>query len=138
MNLDIALSMILLSWLIMHLSICYLTGARAAELSRIQSEARTYLQGRIVDTLNNHLNVKLYTKQYFEVENVRGAQDDERAKNRATLLFIEKSKVLLSLLALVSITLLFWITIRFWQDDHISLGEMIFVFTERLELSSRH
>ncbi|MCE2992285.1 MAG: ABC transporter ATP-binding protein/permease [Candidatus Jidaibacter sp.] len=134
MNLDIALSMILLSWLIMHLSICYLTGARAAELSRIQSEARTYLQGRIVDTLNNHLNVKLYTKQYFEVENVRGAQDDERAKNRATLLFIEKSKVLLSLLALVSITLLFWITIRFWQDDHISLGEMIFVFTSTLNI----
>lgn len=134
MHLDFTLSLILLGWLSIHLAICGVAGARAAELSRIQSEARTHLQGRIVDTLNNHLNVKLYTKQYFEVENVRSSQDDEIAKNRTTLFYIEKFKLFLSLLALISLTSLFYLTIKFWQSDRISLGDMIFVFTSTLNI----
>ena len=69
-NLDIRLSAILFGWLFTHLAICGYAGATAANLSRIHSESRTHLQGKIVDTLNNHLNVKLYTKYLYEVENL--------------------------------------------------------------------
>jgi ATP-binding cassette subfamily B protein len=134
MELEPILSLIFFGWLATHLFICAVAGARAAELSRIQSESRTQLQGRIVDTLNNHLNVKLYTKQYFEVENVRNAQDDEISKNRATLFFIEKFKLLLSLIAFFSLISLFYFTIKFWQYNQISLGDMIFVFSSTLNI----
>lgn len=134
MNLDFQLSIILMSWLSAHLILCSIAGSKAAELSRIHSESRSYLQGKIVDTLNNHLNVKLYTKYFYEVENVRASQDQEILNNKMTLFFIEKFKVLLSLLALVSLSSLFYMTIHFWQIDAISLGDMIFVFTATLNI----
>ena len=133
-KLQIELSVILFAWLFTHLAICFAAGAKAADYSRIHSEARTDLQGKIVDTLNNHLNVKLYTKHFYEVENVRGSQDDEIFKNRKTLFFIEKFKLLLSLLAIMSLTFLFYKTIKFWQLDLVTLGDMIFVFTSALSI----
>lgn len=134
MELDIKLSGILMSWLSLHLILCSIAGAKAAELSRVHSEARSYLQGKIVDTLNNHLNVKLFTKYFFEVENVRSSQDQEILKNKKTLFYIEKFKVVLSILAFISLTTLFYTTIYFWQIDAISLGDMIFVFTATLNI----
>lgn len=134
MELDIKLSAILMSWLSLHLILCTVAGAKAAELSRVHSEARSYLQGKIVDTLNNHLNVKLFTKYFFEVENVRSSQDQEILKNKKTLFYIEKFKVVLSILAFISLTTLFYTTIHFWQIDAISLGDMIFVFTATLNI----
>lgn len=133
-KLDTYLSLILSGWLVLHMAICTIAGSRAAHLSQIHSEARTQLQGKIVDTLNNHLNVKLYTKFLFELENVKSSQLDERQKNSDTLFFIEKFKLLLSLLALISITSLFYISLRFWQEDKITIGDLIFVFATTINI----
>ncbi|MFN8832890.1 MAG: ABC transporter ATP-binding protein [Alphaproteobacteria bacterium] len=123
------LSIIFAGWLSMHLIICTIAGAIAANLSKEHSESRTDLQGKIVDTLNNHLNVKLYTKFGFEVENVSASQNEEKCRNLKTLFFIERFKVILSFLALFSISTLFYLTVLYWQHDIISLGDMIFVFS---------
>ena len=123
------LSIIFASWLCTHLIVCTIAGAIAANLSKEHSESRTDLQGKIVDTLNNHLNVKLYTKFGFEVENVSASQNEEKQKNLSTLFFIERFKVILSFLALFSISALFYLTVYYWQRDIISLGDMIFVFS---------
>jgi ATP-binding cassette subfamily B protein len=136
LHLNVMLSLILIGWLVAHLGICTIVGAKAAELSRVHSEARTQLQGRIVDTLQNHLNVKLYTKHYFEIANIKNAQDDESRKNRATLFFIEKAKVVLGVLAIISLLSLLYLTIRFWQNDALTLGDTIFVFNSALNILS--
>lgn len=133
-SLDFRLSAILFTWLFTHLGICWYAGANAANLSRIHSESRTHLQGKIVDTLNNHLNVKLYTKYLYEVENVRNSQLEEKSKNRSTLFFIEKIKILLSILALFGISTLFYKTVSAWQEGIITIGQMIFVFNATLNL----
>ncbi len=132
--LDMTLSIILIGWLFAHLGICTIVGSKAAELSRNHSESRTQLQGRIVDTLQNHLNVKLYTKQIFEIANIKNAQNDEINKNHATLFFIERAKVVLGILAIISLLSLLYFTIRFWQKDILTLGDMIFVFNSALNI----
>lgn len=134
LSLQWELSLVLICWLLAHMCICILVGSKAARLAHAHSEARTQLQGRIVDTLNNHLNVKLYTKQYFEVKNVQRAQEDEKDKNSDTLFFVEKAKVLLGLLAFIMLSFLMYITVRFWQSDIITLGETIFVFNTTLNI----
>lgn len=133
-KLELTLSIILFAWLITHLLICFYAGSIAANYSQVHSEARNELLGKIVDTLNNHLNVKLYTKHFFEVENIQDSQNDEMKKNSLALFFIEKFKLSLSFLALISITFLLYKTITFWQMQIITLGDMIFVFTSSLSI----
>ncbi len=133
-QLDMYLSAVMLSWLLLHLIICTIGGVIASNLSTEHSESRTQLQGKIVDTLNNHLNVKIYTQFLFEVENVQLSQFDERKKNQITLFFVEKIKILLSFVALGFISWLLYLSITFWQIDQLSLGDLIFIFGTTLNL----
>lgn len=133
-QLDFTLGSVLFCWLSLHLGICTIAAARAAVLSKEHSESRTNLLGKIVDVLVNHLNVKLYSKYRFEIDNIKDSQADERSKNRITLFFIEKIKFLLSILGFVGASGLCYLTIRFWQIDKISLGDVIFIFNTTLNI----
>jgi ATP-binding cassette subfamily B protein len=133
-RLDVTLASILSCWLGLHLLICTVASARAALLSKEHSEARTTLLGKIVDVLVNHLNVKLYSKFKYEIKNIKRAQDDERTKNRFTLFFIEKIKFILSILGFFGVSGLCYLTVRFWQVDRISIGDMVFIFNTTLNV----
>ncbi len=133
-QLDLALGSVLFSWLSLHLLICSFACAKAALLSRDHSEARTRLLGKIVDSLVNNLNVKLYNKFKFELDYISEAQNEERNRNRVTLFFIEKIKVLLSILGFFGVSGLFYLTVRFWQVDRISIGDMVFILNTTLNV----
>ncbi len=133
-NLDLALGSVLFSWLTLHLIICAIACAKAALLSRDHSESRTRLLGKIVDSLVNNLNVKLYNKFGYEVDYISIAQTEERNRNRVTLFFIEKIKLLLSVLGFFGVSGLFYLTVRFWQVDRISIGDMVFVLNTTLNV----
>lgn len=135
-TLDPTLSGILLGWLAIHFAICFIAAFKASELSKNHSEARTSLLGRIVDTLANHLNVKLYSKIDFEIQNISGAQKEEMECYKRTLVFIETIKIILSVLALISIAIIGYVTISFWQKDIITLGTIIFVFNSVINILS--
>lgn len=128
------LSAILLLWLASHLIICGIACARAANLAKTHFESRATLLGKLVDTLVNHLNVKLYSKHDFEMRNIRSTQDLERNRYHSTLMYIEKIKIALSILALIGISGLFYLSIHFWQLEEISLGDLIFVLNTVLNL----
>jgi ATP-binding cassette subfamily B protein len=133
-ELDAALGSVLFLWLSLHLLICTFACARAAKLSTNHSEARTRLLGKIVDVLVNHLNVKLYTKYKYETDYIADAQTEERNKNKITLFFIEKIKLLLSCLGFFGVSGLCYLTVRFWQIDKISVGDMVFIFNTTLNV----
>ncbi len=133
-TLDSALGAVLFCWLSLHLIICTISCAKAAKLSMHHSEARTKLLGKIVDVLVNHLNVKLYTKYKDEINYLSNAQTEERNKNRKTLFFIEKIKFLLSILGFFGVTSICYLTVKFWQVDKISVGDMVFIFNTTLNV----
>lgn len=133
-SIDYRLAAILFIWLSIHLSICAIGGNYASRLSKSHSEQRTLLQGKITDSFINHLNVKLYSKHDYEVRNVLEAQTEERSRNFRTLFFMEKLKLILGVLALISITGIFFLTINFWQHEIITLGDVVFIITTILNL----
>jgi len=133
-QLDSTLGTILFGWLTLHLLICTIASAKAADLSRHHSESRSHLLGKIVDVLSNHLNVKLYSNHDYEIDYIKDAQTQERERNRATLFFIEKIKILLSILGMFGVIGLGYLTIRFWQIDRISIGDLVFVINSTLNV----
>lgn len=126
-DLNVYLALIWFSWLAIHVGVCGYAGYQASEYSKIHSDSRSELQGKIVDTLINHLNVKLYSMLNFELDNARKAQYEEFTKNRATYFFIEKLKLFLSGIAFIGISCLAYYTVYLWQHEMISLGNMITV-----------
>lgn len=133
-QLHTVLSTILILWLATHLIICGYACSKAANLAKGHFESRATLLGKLVDTLINHLNVKLFSKHEFEMRNIRSSQDLERNRYHYTLMYIEKIKILLSCIALVGISGLFYLSVNFWQMGELSLGKLIFVLNTVLNL----
>jgi ATP-binding cassette subfamily B protein len=109
----------------------------AAKLSRIQSEARTYLQGKIVDSISNHLNVKLFTRQKHEEKRLFEISEDEREKFKSALLFVEVIKFVLGIMGIIWMVVLFITTFNFWKNGVITIGEVVLVINSTLNLMAQ-
>jgi ATP-binding cassette subfamily B protein len=132
--LDAILVMMFLTWLLLHASIVIIFSLKAAGLYVIQAEARSSVQGRIVDVLINHLSVRLFNKADHEREFVGNTQEDERRKHAKVLRFIERTKAILSVLSIAGMIVIFYTTIKIWQTGSISNGNVVFVLNSIINL----
>jgi ATP-binding cassette subfamily B protein len=131
------LSAILFLWLSLHLIILLILCRKAANLSRIQSEARTLVQGKIVDCISNHLNVRLFTRQKHEEEKLNEISEDERDKFKNALRYVEYIKLILSLMGIFWMVVLFATTFNLWQKQIITIGEVVLVISSTLNLMAQ-
>ncbi len=131
------LCLILSSWLGLHLILLSLMCSQAAKRSRVQSEARTYLQGKIVDSISNHLNVKLFTRHKHEEEKIHEISEDEKNKLESTLQYLEIIKLILGSIGIVWMVVLFTTTFKFWNSGIITIGEVVLVINSTLNLMAQ-
>jgi ATP-binding cassette, subfamily B, bacterial len=116
-------------WVALHVSICLGFSAKINRLSHINSEARSDLTGRVVDSFTNFINVKLFSRQRFEYQYINEFQQDEKNKQWQTLWFIEKVRLLLGIVAfIIPGVALTWAVLSGWQQDIITTGEVVFIF----------
>jgi ATP-binding cassette subfamily B protein len=116
-------------WVVLHVGICLGFSPKINRLSHIDSEARSDLTGRIVDSFTNFINVKLFSRQRFESRYVGQYQQDEKNKQWQTLWFIEKVRVLLGIAGFIIPGVgLTWAVLSGWQQDVITTGELVFIF----------
>ncbi len=121
------LATIMLVWMVTHLGICWSFFRTAANYSRIQSEARSRVQGRIVDSISNHLSVRIFGRHHYEEGYLSETQEDERLKYKQALIYIEKIKIMLGILSVLGVVSLFYMVLDLWQSSEISLGNVVFV-----------
>jgi ATP-binding cassette subfamily B protein len=133
-RLNTTLVMMFMVWLSLHAAVVITFSLKAAGLYVIQAEARSSVQGRIVDVLINHLSVRLFNKADHEREYVGTTQDDERRKHAKVLRFIELAKALLSVLSIAGMIVIFYTTIKIWQAGEISNGNVVFVLNSIINL----
>lgn len=128
-NLQPWFAVILLSWVIVHISIALIFSKRCAQYSNVHAEARTALSGKIVDSFTNHLNVRLFARHPFEKDYLSKYQKEERQKNTVSLRYIEKMKIALGIPAFLGPGVaLNWYMIYCWQQGLITAGEVVFIF----------
>lgn len=119
----------LITWFIIHIGICLGFGKKCGNFANIHSESRTTLTGKIVDSLTNNMNVKLFSRFRYEEQHIGLYQYDEKMKQWQSLWFIEKMKILLGIVGFVGVCIVLnGLMIKFWQYDLITTGEVVFIF----------
>lgn len=122
-------ALILVSWVICHLGVCLFFARRCDQYANEHSESRSSLNGKIVDSLTNHTNVKLFGRHGFEKKYIQKYQSIEQSKHWQSLWYVEKMKMVLGivcfLMAGVGINTYM---IYAWQQGNLTTGEVVFIF----------
>ena len=121
--------MLVFDWRLALPMLCWLAGyvlflryfvPRMRDLSRVSSEARSLVMGRVVDSYTNIMTVKLFSRARDEDAYVRDAMDDHRSKiaahMRMTTRFMFTLNVLNVLLLVGTAGMSLWL----WQAGQIT------------------
>lgn len=115
-------------WIILHVGICLWLADQCDYLSLVHAESKSVLAGKIVDSLSNHLNVRLFARYKDEKHFIFPYQNKEVAAHWNSLWYIEKIKIFLALLSfLFPGVLLTGYIVYAWLHNHLTTGEVIFV-----------
>lgn len=122
-------AIILLAWIAIHMGICLAFSKKCDDYSHVHAEARSDLSGKIVDSLVNSTNVRLFARNRFEHDYLARFQRDELKKNQKSLFYIEKMKAALGIASFIGVGLILnWYMLYSWQQGALSAGEVVFIF----------
>ncbi len=118
---------IMLIWLVVHLGTMMLFMRKGNTLAEIHSESVATLSGKIVDTLTNILNVRLFARGAFESQYLATFQADEIKKSKAAFVVLEKMKIILGIAGLGLIFAMIYTLIYGWGQHWVTLGDFTLV-----------
>ncbi|MBL0319024.1 MAG: ABC transporter ATP-binding protein [Alphaproteobacteria bacterium] len=120
---------ILFVWVSLHIGIAILNARKANHLSRIHSESRSVLIGKIVDSLVNHINVRIFARQKHELDIIDQYQTDEQHKYKAAMMVLFKIRLLQGVTCFVMIGVgLMSVLIYCWSHQIISVSDVVYIF----------
>ena len=91
---------------------------------RISAEKLNFLEGKIIDGINNVLNIRLFSKQNYEMGYIKKFQNNEiDASYRAGIVGILIRSVL-SFLTIIGVAAVFYTGIKLWEIGEISIGSL--------------
>ena len=122
-------SYIFMAFVVVHTSLTLWLSKYCDTLSQIHSEARSFLNGKVVDTLTNIMNVRLFARNKHEIEYLGEYQDDEKTKHKNIFWYYFKMHMILETPSFLMMGGTFYMLIKGWQEGWISPGDVAFVVT---------
>lgn len=121
--------LLLLGWLTIHMGISVYFCRQCSNTSKIHSESRSTLAGKIVDALTNNMNVRLFSNYKFEKHYLARYQKDEQEKHWNSLWALEKMKLAMGIATFICIGIgMNALMLIQWQKGHLTTGEVVFIF----------
>lgn len=128
-HINLYFAFILLIWIAIHMWISLVFAKKCDLYSHIHAEARSSLSGKIVDSLSNSTNVRLFSRNLYESRHLERFQQDEMRKHITSLMYVQKMDLWLGLANfLFACLLLNWYMLYSWQQGHLTTGEVVFIF----------
>jgi len=128
-QINILFTGILLSWVVFHLAICFSFAGSCSRASDIHAHSRSRLVGRVVDSLSNHSNVRLFARNQYEINYLSHFQEEEQERHWVSLWTIEKMKFFLCLMSFFGVSLgMNGYMLYKWQQGDLTAGEVVFIF----------
>lgn len=121
-------ALLLIGWIVLHMGVCLCFARKCDAYSHIHSESRSALTGKLVDSLTNSINVRLFSRHRYEYDYLSRFQQDEQNKHFQSLWYVEKMKLYLGLVGFIGAMALYWYMLYSWQQQTITTGEVVFVF----------
>ncbi|MBY0355424.1 MAG: ABC transporter ATP-binding protein/permease [Rickettsiales bacterium] len=124
---DPIVALILLVWTCLHVGIGLYYAQPINRLSAQTAEYKSALQGLMVDSFSNQLAVRLFARQSQEMDVLGRAQSTEQASHRAMLRAMCVMRFITDIPMLLAIMALLVLVVWLWQQQVMSVGELVFV-----------
>lgn len=122
-------AVILLSWIAVQLIISLVAAKQINKLAKTNAEDKSYLKGKIVDSLNNINTVKLFAQSSYEQEYVAKSQAKETESNSRLIYFINIFRLFVDIPVSMMLVVMIYSVVNFWQRELITTGDLVFIFT---------
>ena len=122
-NINLVFGLPILAWAIAYSLLLRQFVPRAVALSAKQSEARSALLGRIVDSYTNILTVKLFARDHQERSAVKGAIERHTRLGLDTLRLLTIAVSVLILLNTLLLLSTGGLSLSLWREGAMSVGE---------------
>ena len=120
---------LLVVWSSIFIGASIFLSKRAQSYSEIYSEARSTVVGKVVDSIGNILNVKLFARERYESGHLRVFLDDAIAKEQRGMWYLLKVKVFYSVSITCLISLMIWLLISEREKNNVTLGDFALILT---------
>lgn len=127
---------ILLGWILIHLSICFLFARSCDRYEHKHGEARSALLGKIVDSLTNNFAVNLFYRFGYEKKLITPFQQLEEKTNSRARQYVEAMRSVTSFFYFLGVILAMnGALIYLWIHQFISTGQVVQVFNTTWSLT---
>ena len=116
-------------WIFLYVLISFTLASRARSYAKKFAAARSQVSGKIVDSVTNILNTKMFARLGYEKSYLKENLDFEVKKGRETFWFMEKIRWFQFTAALVLQVGFLVLAIRQWVSGAITVGEFTMVMT---------
>lgn len=122
-------ALILFAWALCFLLIAIYFFKPIHDLSHIFATSKTTLVGRMVDSISNIINVKLFSRHRYENEQIQAATLDTITKDRAMEWSILKMRIFwdISIIFLIGINITVLVTM--YSKNQVSVGDFSFIIS---------
>ena len=129
LTINVRFATILLGWIVVQLIISLYSAKHINKLAKINSEDKSELSGKIVDSLSNINTVKLFAQNKYEEEYIWETQNKEVQSNKKMVLFINLFRLFVDIPVSIMLVIMIYSVVSFWQKGLISTGDLVFIFT---------
>lgn len=127
-------ALVLVVWGTFFLGYSLFFSRKSQKYSKDFSESRSNVVGKIVDSLSNILNVKLFARERFESRYLREFLADSVNKDRHLHWYLFKVKVFQTVAITLLIGVMVWLLILERSKNHVTIGDFALILTLTMTL----
>jgi ATP-binding cassette subfamily B protein len=122
-------SLVMIGWFCVHITIALYFATECTKRSKIHSESRSVITGKIVDMFTNIVAVKSFARQGFEMKNLELFQQSEQDNHSLVFRLMFKMRLIqaIGVFTMMGVGLT-WLEIHFWQEGLITAGDVTYIF----------
>lgn len=120
-NLDLALT--LGAWILAYILISFLLALRCRHYAQNYAKARSLVSGKIVDSVTNIMNAKLFARRDYERTYLEDYLDQEVDSARKTFWFMERIRWFQFTAAMILMLGIIGYALKIWTEDAMTVGE---------------
>jgi ATP-binding cassette subfamily B protein len=122
-------SIITLIFYLLHMFICIIVANKCDVLSSSHSEAKNILQGSLVDSLSNIVNITIFSGYQYEINRLNIIQKQEIISHKKLLKSLFYIRFILDIPSLIMMMFIIYFLIEKWQQGIITPGDFAFIIT---------
>jgi ATP-binding cassette subfamily B protein len=121
------LALVLLVWLVIYTSISIFLARKAQVYSKDFAAARSKVSGKIVDSVTNMMNTKMFARGDYEGDYLTDYIDYEIIHAKRTFWFMEKMRWFQFISAMILMISMVAYALKIWSEDGMTVGEFSMV-----------